>query len=126
MAGRRLGLHSGLRKRAAMRHLWILPAAASAAFSAFTVAVTIKEGPFGFLTEHARNGWGAQIFIDLVCAALVGLSFAVPVARRYGVRPWPWILATVALGSPALLAFAARILFARSRDEAARGGQSLG
>ena len=92
-----------------MKHLWVLPAAASAAFSAYTVSVMISEGPFGFLTEHSRNGWGVQIGVDLVCAAIVALCFAVPAARRHGVAPLPWVLATVPLGSPALLAFTARI-----------------
>ena len=98
-----------------MKRLWVLPAAASVAFTMFSAEVMIKEGPFGFLAEHSRNGWSAQIGIDLVCAAVLALCFAAPVARRHGIRPLPWVLATVVLGSPAVLAFAARILYVRSR-----------
>jgi len=54
---------------------WLLPAIASLAFLVFSVVVAAREGLFGFLGEHQRNGWGAQITIDLVTATVVALSF---------------------------------------------------
>ncbi|MFS8065130.1 MAG: hypothetical protein ACMG6S_02040 [Byssovorax sp.] len=98
-----------------MKHVWILPAVASVAFFSFTVSVMLAEGPFGFVTEHTRNGWGNQIGIDLFTSATLALCFAAPLARRHGVRLWPWILLTIATGSIGLLALQARILYARSR-----------
>jgi hypothetical protein len=98
------------------KNLWLVPAIASAGFFLFSVRVMLSDGPFGFVTEHTRNGlsgWSAQVAIDLFTSLTLGLFFAVPQARKHGIRPLPWIVLTVLLGSIGLLAFAARLLYAR-------------
>lgn len=102
------------------KNLWILPALASLLFFTFSLEVVLTEGPWGFWVEHtARNGWGYQIFIDLVSAATIGLLFASPQARKYGVRPAPWVVLTILTGSIGLWAFVARILYAKETKSAA-------
>lgn len=99
------------------KQLWIAPAVASLAFFLFSIEVVIAEGPLGFLDEHLRTAWGAQIGVDLVLAVIMGLCLAVPLARRAGVRPLPWVLLTMVTGSIGLFAFVARVLYARAAAE---------
>ncbi len=96
-----------------VKYVWIAPALASLAFFVFSISVVVSEGPFGFISEHTRNGWGLQIGIDLVSCALLALLFAAPLTRRYGIRLWPWVVLTLATGSIGLFALAARLLYAR-------------
>jgi hypothetical protein len=98
------------------KNLWLLPAAASVLFFVFTLQVVINEGLFGFVANHSRNGWGAQVFIDLVSAATLALCFAAPHARKYGIKLLPWIALTVCTGSIGLFALAARILYVRENS----------
>lgn len=95
------------------KNLWVLPALVSLVFLAFSIRVIAAEGLFGFLDDHLRSGWGMQVGIDLVLAASTGMFLASGLARKYGVRPLPWIFLTLATGSIGLLAFVARILYAR-------------
>ncbi len=102
------------------RHAWLFPATASLAFFAYSLAVMVREGPFGFVVEHLRNGWGHQIFVDLVNCAGVALVLAAPLARRSGVRMAPWVVLTALTGSIGLLALMARLLYASRGDRQAR------
>jgi hypothetical protein len=97
------------------KNLWILPAVASASFCLFSLWVVGVEGPFGFMVEHMRNGWGLQIGLDLVLSALTAFGFLVHHGRRHGVRPLPWLVLVVATGSIGLLALVARVLYADAR-----------
>lgn len=94
---------------------WLVPALASLAFLVFSTVVATREGPFGFLVEHVRNGWGAQIALDLVLSVTVALLFVAPVARRVGVRVAPWVVLTVLTGSIGLLALVARVRYAQTK-----------
>ncbi len=100
------------------KNLWLVPALVSLVFLAFSIRVIAAEGLFGFLDDHLRSGWGMQVGIDLVLAASTGMFLASGLARKYGVRPLPWILLTLATGSIGLLAFVARILYARENAAA--------
>jgi hypothetical protein len=100
-----------------MKHVWLIPTAASIAFLLFTVWVVMTEGPLGFLAEHSRNAWGAQIGIDLFNSLMVALVLAVPIARRQRVRAWPWVVLTCATGSIGIFAFMARIAYVRYAHE---------
>lgn len=109
------------------KNRWLLPALASLAFLTFSLVVAAREGLFGFLVEHRRNGWGVQIGIDLVLATIVALSFITPAARRAGVRMAPWIVLTLCTGSIGLLALVARVLYAQSHTSGtAAGGATAG
>ncbi len=98
---------------------WLLPAVASLAFLIFSIVVASREGLFGFLVEHQRNGWGVQIAIDLVTATVVALRFIAPVARRVGLRMAPWVVLTICTGSIGLLALVARVLYAQRKFDRA-------
>jgi len=94
---------------------WMLPAFGSLAFLVFSLVVASREGLFGFVAEHQRSGWSVQILMDLVFSATVALWFVAPVARRVNVRMWPWVIATVLLGSIGLMALVARVRYAQAK-----------
>lgn len=104
------------------KQLWLVPAVASLAFLLFSIEVVLVEGPLGFLDEHLRTAWGAQVALDLVLSVIMGLCLAVPHARRVGVRPLPWVLLTLVTGSVGLFAFVARVLYARAVAESPEQG----
>lgn len=95
--------------------LWLVPAGLALAFFSYSLWCIVTAGPLGFVVEHTRNRWSAQIGLDLVNSAVLCLFMAAPLARRYGIRMLPWVVLTLATGSIALFALAARILYARSK-----------
>jgi hypothetical protein len=70
------------------------------AFSAWVVAVD----PLGLL-RILREPWGAQVGLDLVLSLSVAWAFIAKDARFRRVRRWPWVVATLFLGSPVVLLF---------------------
>ena len=98
-----------------MKHVWILPALLAIAFFLFSIWTMVATGqPLGFMAEHMRSAWGAQIGLDLFNALVVGIYFATVLSRQYHFRAWPYVLLTLCTGSPGVLALAARVLYARS------------
>lgn len=67
-------------------------------FSLLTVWALANGGITGILSFHQSPG-GWQVFIDLVIALLLLLTFLVPHARARGRNPWPWVAMTFLLGS---------------------------
>jgi drug/metabolite transporter (DMT)-like permease len=67
-------------------------------FAALTTWALMNGGIAGILTFHQSPG-GWQVFIDLVIALCLLLTFLVPHARAQGRNPWPWVVMTLALGS---------------------------
>lgn len=90
---------------------WVIPAALSALFFAFSLYAGLNEGATGFWPEHIRNLWGNQIWFDLLLAASTALFLLIPKAKAVGLNPLPWAILTVATGSIGLLAFLAVILW---------------
>jgi len=90
------------------RTLAILAAVLLAGFGAFSMWVVVTRGYTGFVELAGRERWALQMLIDLV----IGLSFAVGWmrgdARRRGIAIWPYVIATVALGSLGVLAYCVR------------------
>ena len=70
------------------------------AFSAWVVAVD----PLGLL-RILREPWGAQVGLNLVVALSIAWAFIAKDARFRGVSRWPWVVATLFLGSPVVLLF---------------------
>ena len=104
-----------------VRNAWMLPAALSAAFAAWSVATAGIEGPTSFWTEHTRNMWGNQIWFDLLLAAGTGWVMLAHQAKGLGMRLLPWLVLIVSSGSIGLLAMAARILYPKqTRTEPVR------
>jgi drug/metabolite transporter (DMT)-like permease len=67
-------------------------------FTALTAWALMNGGITGILAFHKTPG-GWQVFVDLVIALLLLLSFLVPHARANGRNPWPWVIVTLAMGS---------------------------
>ena len=97
------------------RRAWMLPATLCVAFSAWTAYALVNEGIVAIWQEISGSLWSNQIFIDLLLAAGIALAFVTPEARRVGMKPLPWVVATAATGCIALLAMLARVLFLRAR-----------
>lgn len=99
------------------KRLWLIPAGLSLAFLSYSLWCMVTAGPLGFVVEHTRNRWSAQIGLDLVNSAVLCLFMAAPLARPYRIRMLPWVVLTLATGSIGLFALAARILYARAAAE---------
>ncbi|MEM6300959.1 MAG: hypothetical protein AAF749_04405 [Pseudomonadota bacterium] len=67
-------------------------------FSALTYYALMNGGIAGILSFHTSPG-GWQVFVDLVIALLLVLTFLIPDAKARGRNPWLWVGLTVCLGS---------------------------
>ena len=76
-------------------------------FTAFTVFALMQVGYVGLFTYQMQNAGGWQVLIDLVIALILVISWMIPDARATGRNPWPWVVATLFLGSIAPLAYLA-------------------
>ncbi len=74
-------------------------------FTGWSLSVVASQGFTGFLTLSAREPWAAQMLVDLTISLLVAWSWLRPDARARGINPWPYLLATLPLGSIAVLAY---------------------
>jgi hypothetical protein len=68
-------------------------------FAALTAAALWQHGYFGIFALHFQTFGGAQVFADLVIALVLVMAWMWKDARATGRNVWPWIAATVALGS---------------------------
>lgn len=93
------------------RGLWRVPAALSVLFFAASLLPIASGGVLGFWTEHVRNDWGNQIFVDLLLCAGSAFFLILPRARAVGMNPLLWLLGIGATGSIGLLATLARLLY---------------
>ena len=74
-------------------------------FAAFSSRVVMQDGYTGFLHLAAREPWALQMLLDLgIALTFVGV-WMVRDARSRGLRAWPWVLATLLLGSIGPLAY---------------------
>jgi hypothetical protein len=83
-----------------------------AAFGAFSMWVVITQGYFGFIELAGREPWGLQMLVDLVIALTVAVGWMTTDARKRRIASWPYVVATVALGSLGVLAYSVRRAFA--------------
>lgn len=74
-------------------------------FTTYSVMVAVEHGPLGFIAAHEQGGWNLQVFLDLVLALLGFFTLGGPDAKRNGIAFWPYVLATLALGSIGMLAY---------------------
>lgn len=68
-------------------------------FTALTVYAVAQVGYVGIFTYVLQNPAGWQVLADLVIALVLVLSWMIPEARQAGRNPWPWVAATLLLGS---------------------------
>ena len=76
-------------------------------FLALTIYSVTQVGYIGLFTYHLASPAGWQVFTDLVIALLLVLIWLVPDAKAAGRNPWPWVVATLCLGSIGPLAYLA-------------------
>ena len=74
-------------------------------FLALTAYAVQQVGYVGIFDYHRHSPAGWQVFADLVIALVLVLTWLVPEARRGGHNPWPWVVATLFLGSIGPLAY---------------------
>jgi hypothetical protein len=79
-----------------------------AAFGAFSIWVVAGHGYTGFLSLAAREPWGLQMLLDLVIACSFGIGWMIHDARKHAIKTWPYVVATLLLGSIGLLAYVVR------------------
>ena len=103
-------LSVALRRDASVPGNWRGAFLASSGFLLFSAYAGVQEGPVGFWTEHVRNLWGNQIWLDLLLMASAAWILIVPRARAVGVNPVPWLAFVVATGSIGMLAMLGRVL----------------
>lgn len=72
------------------------------AFTAFTLEVAFTHGLVGFIPLALREPWGMQMLIDLFICFGVAVAWIRRDAPAYGISPWPYVAATVLLGSVGL------------------------
>ncbi len=68
-------------------------------FGALTVPALVQHGYFGIFALHLQTFGGAQVLADLVIALTLVLVWMWHDAKATGRNVWPWIVATLALGS---------------------------
>lgn len=68
-------------------------------FTALTIYAVARVGYIGIFAYVLQSPAGWQVLADLVVALVLVLSWLIPEARQAGRNPWPWVLATLLLGS---------------------------
>lgn len=91
-----------------------------AAFGIYSGYVVYQVGYVGILQSHLSNAGGIQVLCDLAISLSLVCVWLVQDARRHGRNPWPYLIATLLLGSFGPLAY----LLLQPRRDAARGGVS--
>jgi RsiW-degrading membrane proteinase PrsW (M82 family) len=68
-------------------------------FTLLTAYAVHKVGYIGIFDYHRHSPAGWQVIADLVIALVLVLTWLLPEARKAGRNPWPWLVATLLLGS---------------------------
>ena len=68
-------------------------------FGAWTFTIVAEHGYTGFIDVSLAHDWAAQVFVDLVIALLIVLTWLVNDAKKRGVAAWPFVILTFTLGS---------------------------
>ncbi|MDH7943836.1 hypothetical protein QGM61_08375 [Pseudohongiella sp. SYSU M77423] len=72
---------------------------------AVTVVALLDVGYIGIFQLLVDSSAGWQVFVDLAAALILVLLFLAQDARRRRITFWPWIVATLLLGSIAPLLY---------------------
>lgn len=70
-----------------------------ALFGALSAIALWHHGYWGIVAPHFQSFGAGQVFADLVIALTLIMIWMWRDARASGRNPWPWIVATLALGS---------------------------
>jgi len=77
----------------------LIPLAALAVFGVYTDLVVLEHGVFGFAGLALREPWAMQMLCDIGLSLACFAALAVPDARRHGIPIWPYLVASLLLGS---------------------------
>lgn len=86
-------------------------------FGALTAVALMDVGYLGIFEPHFQSWGAAQVFADLVIICLLGCFWMVADGRARGINPWPFVVATVFLGSFGVLFY---LVLRELRSSAAR------
>lgn len=75
------------------------------AFTGWSLSVVVGSGPVGFISLAGREPWAAQMLVDLSIALFVAWSWLRHDAKARGIPAWPYVIATLAVGSIGVLAY---------------------
>lgn len=75
------------------------------AFTSWSLTVVFSSGLLGFITLAGQEPWAAQMLVDLAISLTVAWLWLGNDAKSRGISPWPYIVATAALGSIGVLAY---------------------
>ncbi|MBL8943731.1 MAG: DUF2834 domain-containing protein [Myxococcales bacterium] len=76
-------------------------------FLAYSLWVAATCGPLGFLDLAGREPWAMQLLLDLAITSAFSIHWMIRDARVAGRNPWPFVIATIAVGSIAALVYIA-------------------
>ncbi len=74
-------------------------------FASVTAYAVAQVGYAGIVAYHLPSPAGWQVFFDLCIALILVLSAMIADARRHGRTVWPYVVATLLLGSFGPLAY---------------------
>jgi hypothetical protein len=74
-------------------------------FLLFSLWCGATHGPLGSLTLAGREPWGLQVLLDLAISLGFVIAWMVADARRRGTTVWPFVVATILLGSVGSLSY---------------------
>ncbi len=74
-------------------------------FTVYSMWVVLGFGYTGFLSLAMREPWAMQLLLDLVLACTFGIGWMVHDARPRGIATWPFVIATLFVGSIGLLGY---------------------
>jgi Protein of unknown function DUF2834 len=89
------------------------------AFGVYSAYAIFELGYLGVFSSSFANAGTLQVFLDLVIACLLILTWLVRDARDKGRNPWPYVVLTLAAGSFGPLLY---LLLADRRTSAAPQG----
>lgn len=93
------------RRQAPSMSLRILVLAVFVPFLLFSLWCGATHGPLGFLTLAGREPWGLQVLLDLAVSLCFVVAWMIADARRRGATVWPFVVATILLGSVGSLSY---------------------
>lgn len=75
------------------------------AFTTYTLFVMAGNGVLGFLSLAANDPWGMQLLLDLGVMLVLFSIWLLRDAKARGLPGWPYVLATMTMGSIGALGY---------------------